>query len=118
MPDRLEAEPGLEAVRRASHVHRMSYDTPPGRPPVLDMTPEGAFRTPPRMPAATRIGAVAALIALGAGAIAIAALLLWAAVLLIPVAIAAGAVAYLAFRFQLWRARPRATAPRVWPRSR
>jgi hypothetical protein len=75
------------------------------RPPLLDMTPEGQFRTPAQPPLAVRIGAVAILVAVLTGAVAAAALVFWFALALIPVAIIAGAVGYLALRFQLWRMR-------------
>ncbi len=80
----------------------------PYRPdPVIDMTPDGRFRAPPappRLPLATRIVVGAIVLAVLAGGLALAALALWLALLLIPVAIAAAVVAYLAFRFQVWRA--------------
>jgi uncharacterized membrane protein len=75
------------------------------RSPVLDMTPDGRFRAPPARPGAlTQIGLIAFAVALLAGGLAIAALALWFALAIIPVAIAAGLVAYAIFRFQLWRA--------------
>jgi len=74
--------------------------------PLLDMTPDGRFRRPaPVLSMGTRLAIGAALVALVAGAAAIAAFLLWIAAMLVPVAIVAGLVAYAAFRFQLWRAR-------------
>jgi MFS superfamily sulfate permease-like transporter len=39
-----------------------------------------------------------------AGAVVVAALVLWVASVMIPVALVAGVVAYAAFRFQVWRA--------------
>jgi hypothetical protein len=78
------------------------FDTIDG--PVLDMTAEGAFREPPPTPLAdqlVRVGVVAAVVV---GAAAVAALALWLALTLIPIALAAGAVAYLAYRWQVWRA--------------
>jgi hypothetical protein len=77
-------------------------------PPQLDMTPDGRFRSPqrpPGMPLAARIGAWALLVAVGAGAIGVAALALWFALALIPVAVGAALVAWVAFRIQLWRVR-------------
>jgi hypothetical protein len=76
----------------------------------IDMTPDGRFRSPPRRPGLTWttqfvIGAV--LLAVVAGGLALAAALLWVVITLIPIAIVAGAVAYLAFRFKLWQARRR-----------
>lgn len=74
------------------------------------MTPDGLFRDPPRragVPIVTRIAAWALLVAIGAGAISIAALALWFALALIPVALGAALVAWVAFRIQLWRVRRR-----------
>jgi hypothetical protein len=78
----------------------------PAGGPVLDMTPDGQFRASrPVVPLGFRIGAVAFVIAILAGALALAALALWFALLLVPVAIAAAGFAWVAFRFQLWRGR-------------
>ena len=73
--------------------------------PVLDMTPEGAFRTPPPTPWATRILRYAIVVAVVAGGLAVAALALWFALMLIPVVLGAALVAYLAFRWRVWQAR-------------
>jgi hypothetical protein len=72
-------------------------------PPELDMLPDGSFR-PRQPPIAARVFRWAVVIALLAAALAVAALALWFALLLIPVAIGAGLIAWLAFRYQLWRA--------------
>jgi len=77
--------------------------TPYREKPVLDMTPDGRFRTPPRVPIATRIAAAAVVVAVIAGGLAAAAIALWLAFLLIPVVLVAGLVAYAALRFQLRR---------------
>ena len=74
-------------------------------PPELDMLSDGSFRTPPRPPILTRVFIWAAVVAVIAGGLALAAFALWLALLLVPVALAAGGIAWLAFRFQLWRAR-------------
>ncbi len=74
------------------------------------MTPDGRFAAPPRTPIAPRIIAGAVLLAVVAGGLAIAALALWAALILIPVAFAAVLVAVLAVRFRLWQARRRAAS--------
>jgi fatty acid desaturase len=74
------------------------------RAPELDMLPDGTFRQPARPPVATRVFFWAVLIASVAGALALAAFALWIAVIILPVALGAAAVAWLAFRFQLWRA--------------
>jgi hypothetical protein len=75
---------------------------PPGGAPILDMTPDGAYREVPAS-MGTRIIQVAVVVAVLAAAVGIAALALWFALMLIPVAIAAGLIAYAAFRFKLWR---------------
>jgi len=75
------------------------------RPPELDMTIEGRFTSPPRPPIATRILVWAILIAVVAGAISVAAFALWVALIILPVALAAAAIAWVAFRYQVWRAR-------------
>ncbi len=76
-------------------------------PPELDMLPDGRIR-PRQAPFASRLFRWAVIIALLAGALAVAALALWFALILIPVAIAAGVIAWLAFRYQVWKAgRPR-----------
>jgi hypothetical protein len=69
----------------------------------IDMRPDGSFREPVKPPLAARIFFWAILVATITGAVVIAALALWVALALIPLAIGAAIVAYLAFRFQLWR---------------
>jgi hypothetical protein len=80
-------------------------------PPELDLLPDGSYRTR-RPPIATRVFAWAVIIALVAAALAVAAFALWLALILIPVVLVAGLIAWLAFRFQLWRAARRRDA---WP---
>ena len=72
-------------------------------PPELDLLPDGSYR-PRRAPVASRIFAWAIVIAAVAAALALAALALWFALVLIPVVLVAGLIAWLAFRYQLWRA--------------
>jgi len=90
------------------HVHLMTEQMPR----ILDMTPEGDFvsprpqRRPPRGFAVT-LGLSAAIVAAIAVAVVVAALMLWVASIMIPVALVAGVVAYAAFRFQMWRVRRR-----------
>lgn len=73
---------------------------------VIDMTPSGEFLPrPKRLPLTTRVGIAAALIAVAAAVAATAALFLWLASVLLPVALVAAAVAYGAFKLQLWRVR-------------
>jgi fatty acid desaturase len=83
-------------------------------PPELDLLPDGSFR-PRRPPLAARIFRWAVVVALLAVALALAAFALWFALVLIPVAIAAGLIAWLAFRYQLWRA-GRSGARNPWQR--
>jgi hypothetical protein len=71
-------------------------------PPELDMLPDGTFR-PTQPPIAVRVFRWAAIIALLAGGLALAALALWFALILIPVVIGAGLIAWLAYRYQIWR---------------
>ncbi len=81
------------------------------RPPEIELSPDGSYR-PRRPPIAARIFAWAVVIAVVAGAFAVAAFALWLALILIPVVVAAALIAWLAFRYQLWRARQRG-----WPRG-
>lgn len=75
-------------------------------PQTLDMTPQGEFVTRPAGGGwPLRLGLGAAIVAAVAGGLALAAVFLWLASVLIPVALVAGLVAYLAFRYQMWRAR-------------
>lgn len=74
------------------------------RPPEIELLPDGRYR-PRRPPVAARIFAWAVVVAAVAGALAVAALALWFALILIPVVVVAGLIAWLAFRYQLWRAR-------------
>jgi hypothetical protein len=75
--------------------------------PVIDMTPSGEFlpRRPVRLSIAARVGIAATLVALVAAVAAAAAIFLWLASILLPVALVAAAVAYGAFKLQLWRVR-------------
>jgi hypothetical protein len=71
---------------------------------TIDMTPSGdVLPRPVQMGWPARIGLIAALVAVAALAASVAALFLWLASILLPVAIVAGAVAYAAFKLQLWR---------------
>ncbi len=69
------------------------------------MLPDGSFRRPARPPVMTRIFIWAAVVAAIAGALAFAAFALWIALILVPIALIAGVIAWAALRFQLWRAR-------------
>jgi hypothetical protein len=72
-------------------------------PPELDLLPDGSFRQR-RPPVAARIFAWAIVIAAAAAALAVAAFALWFVLILIPVVVVAGLIAWLAFRYQVWRA--------------
>lgn len=78
-------------------------------PPTLDMTPDGAFRTPPRVagkaPLSFKLLLGAVIVAVLAGAAAIAALALWFVTLLLPVAIIAAVFAWGMFKYRQWRRR-------------
>jgi fatty acid desaturase len=71
-------------------------------PPELDLLPDGSYR-PRRPPMAARVFAWAMVIAAVAAALAVAAFALWIALILIPVVVLAGLIAWLAFRYQMWR---------------
>lgn len=66
---------------------------------------DGSFRSPQRPSFLTRIFVWGVGIAVIAGGLAVAAFALWLALILVPVALIAGLIAWAAFRFQLWRAR-------------
>jgi hypothetical protein len=71
------------------------------RPPELEMTLNGEFVSPPVAPVSTRILFWAIVVA---GAAGLAALALTLALSILPVAIGTAAVAYLLFRYRMWRA--------------
>lgn len=68
------------------------------------MTPDGQFVGPRPTRWTGRVAAWAILVAAMAVAIAVGAFAFWVMLTLIPVAIIAGLVAWIALRFQLWRA--------------
>ena len=72
-------------------------------PPEIELLPDGTYRTR-QAPLSARIFRWALIVAVCAGALAVAALALWFALVLIPVVIAAAVIAWLAFRYQVWRA--------------
>ena len=74
-------------------------------PPELDLLPDGRYR-PRRPPVVSRIFAWALVVAVLTGALVLAAFALWFALVLIPVVVVAGFIAWLAFRYQLWRSGP------------
>jgi len=74
--------------------------------PVIDMAPDGTFRTKPsglRAPLSFKLLLGATIVAVVAGAFAVAALALWVAAFLLPVVIVAAAVAFAAFKYRQWR---------------
>ena len=72
---------------------------------VIDMTPDGRFRSRPGLPLLERIFIGAIIVALVAGGLAVSALAFWIALLLIPVALVAAVIAWAAFQWRLWQAR-------------
>jgi hypothetical protein len=85
------------------------------RPPELDMTVDGEFVSPPKAPISSRILMWAVVIAIVAGALSMAALALWVALLILPVALGAAVVAWAVFRYRIWRAqRSMAGQRNVW----
>ncbi|MGH7041829.1 MAG: hypothetical protein ACREFY_06825 [Acetobacteraceae bacterium] len=73
-------------------------------PPQIEMRIDGdLLPSTPSWP--MRLAGVAIIVAVLAGAVAVAALIFWLALALIPVALVAGMVAWAAIRFQLWRNR-------------
>ena len=75
--------------------------------PIIDMTPQGDFQQRSATPLSMQVLRVAVMVAILAGALAIAAFALWIALLLIPVAITAAIVGWLAWRWRVWRLRTR-----------
>jgi len=85
------------------------------RPPQLDMNLDGEFVSPPVAPVSSRILIWAIVTAIMAGALIIAALALWLAFLILPVAIGAAVVAWGMYRYRLWRAQKSFSGQRsVW----
>lgn len=94
----LETRPGSCHVTAMSHFIR-SY----GSRRDLDMTPDGQFRGPPPPSLSDRIFRAAVVVAVIAGGFGLAALAFWFALLLIPVAIGAGLLAWAALRWRIWQ---------------
>ena len=79
------------------------------------MTLEGEFVAPPTAPLSSRILVWAVLVAVIAGGLTLAFVALWIAMLVLPVAVGAGVVAYLLFRYKMWRAQQSLQGQRgVW----
>lgn len=90
-------------------------------PPVIDMTTDGAFRdaaAPPgtRAPLSFKLLLGATIVAVLAGAAAIAALALWFVALLLPVVIIAAGVAWGTLKYRRWRRGPLGTSRMLYPR--
>ena len=73
--------------------------------PVIDMTPNGEFVEPPPTSFATKLFRIAVIVAACAVILGFAALVLGAALALIPIGIGAAMVAYATLRWRLWRER-------------
>ncbi len=88
---------------------------PDHRPPVLDMTPEGEFRDPPRPTGLdavlSRIGGLATLVGGVAGAMLVVALAIVFIGVLIPVVVTAGLIGFGSLWWRARRARQRGEAP-------
>lgn len=67
------------------------------------MTLDGRVRPAPRMPIAARVIAAAVVVAVLCTLLSIAALAIWVASLLIPVALVAALVAWLAIKLRRWQ---------------
>jgi hypothetical protein len=75
------------------------------QPPVIDMSPDGEFRTVGfRLPLPTKIFLIALAVSVVAGIVASAALVIYLSLLLIPVVLAVAAAGYVSMRLQAWRA--------------
>jgi len=107
---------GLEPDARAGNLRVMDPSRRPATPPVLDMTPDGEFRDSAAsagLPqgwldrALARVGGIALLLTLAAGGFVVAALAILFVGLLLPVVIAAGAVAFGTLWWRLRRLRAR-----------
>jgi hypothetical protein len=87
---------------------------------IIDMTLEGEFVAPPPPPRPP-VGARVLLWAIVAMVLAVTALIValtfWFVVMILPVVLGAALIAYLAFRFQLWRNGGRTFTIRRGPRG-
>lgn len=75
------------------------------RPPELEMNLQGEFVRPPILPVATRILFWAIVVAVVAGALSVAALAISLAFFILPVAVVAAGVAWVMYRYRMWRLR-------------
>lgn len=67
------------------------------------MTIEGEFVSPPKAPVSARIMVWAIVVAVIAGGLSLAALALWVALIILPVALGAAVIAWALFRYRMWR---------------
>ena len=78
------------------------------RPPTIEMRLDGTFPPPRGASLPVRIAGIALAVAVLAGGFALLALVawlvLWAVLILVPMALLAGAVAWAAYRLQTWKA--------------
>lgn len=76
-------------------------------PPILDMRIDGSFPPPRDAPLAHRIASTALVVAVIAGTLVLAAvviwLMLWLIAVLLPVAVIAALVAWGAYKYQSWK---------------
>ncbi len=92
---------GLEAPPAPGHLSGMKRN-----PPLLDMTADGRFQDRSRVtgiPFSMKLMIGAGVVALLAGAAAIAAVALWLISLILPVMIIAACVAWATMRYRRWR---------------
>jgi uncharacterized membrane protein YdbT with pleckstrin-like domain len=75
----------------------------PDDPPEIEMTLDGRVLDTHAEGWTSRLFRYGVMVAAVAGLLALAALAFWLAVIMIPVALIAAALAYGAFRFRLWR---------------
>jgi hypothetical protein len=85
-------------------------------PPIIDMRLDGSFPPPRGATLPMRIAGAALTVAILAGALALAALIvwivMWAVMILVPLALLAGGIAWAAYRFQMWKTRGSLGGPR------
>ena len=84
---------------------RLAMSLSMNRPPEIELLPDGSYRVAGQTSLAQRILRIAVIVAVLGGMVALAGLVLWATLLLIPVVLGAAVVAWLAWRFELWRRR-------------
>lgn len=68
------------------------------------MTLQGGFVSPPKRPVTTRIMLWAIVVAVIAGGLSFAALALWVALTILPIALGALVVVWGIYRYRVWRA--------------